>query len=174
MCDVAGMTTLQRWMLCLALPCLAAAAPPAKPDSGVPVAMQPRPGTPLDAAARTLVAQDLASSARSGERPLLLIGTAKLGAASDRPALFVQVQSPRECGSAGCSTVVYAWSGGRYQRVLDGATGRMAVAATRHRGMADLIADKEVYVWNGSAYVSRDPAPNIDLRPRRHRSRAAG
>ena len=133
--------------------------------------MQSRPGTPLDAVARNLV-QDLASSTRPGERPLLLTGTAKLGAASDRPALFVQLQSPRECGSAGCSTVVYAWSGGRYQRVLDGATGRMAVAATRHRGMADLIADKEVYVWNGSAYVSRDPAPNIDLRPRRHPRRS--
>ena len=156
-------------MLCLAVPCLAAAAPPAKPDpGGVPVAMQSRPGTPLDAAARNLLAQDLGASARSGERPLVLTGTAKLGAAPDRPALFVQLQSPRQCGSAGCSTVVYAWSGWRYQRVLDGATGRMTVAATRHRGMADLIADKERYVWNGSGYVSSDPAPNVDLRPRRH------
>ena len=169
------MTDLQRWMLCLAMPCLAAAAPPAKPDPGVPVVLQSRPGTPLDAAARNLMAQDLHDSARSGERPLVLTGTAKLGAASDRPALFVQLQSPRECGSAGCSTVVYAWSGGRYQRVLDGATGRMTVAATRHRGMADLIADKEEYIWNGSGYISSDPAPNIDLRPRRrphpHRNR---
>ncbi len=165
------MNALQRWTLCLALPCLVAAAPPARPAPGVPVAMLSQPGTPLDAAARSLVAQDLIGAARSGDRPLVLVGTAKLGAASDRPALFVQLQSPRECGSAGCSTVVYSWIGGRYQRVLDGATGRVAVAAARHRGMADLIADQEVYVWNGTAYASRDSAPNIDLRPRRGRGR---
>ncbi len=163
------MNTLQRWTLCLALPCLAAAAPPARPAAGVPVAMLSQPGTPLDATARNLLSQDIAEAARSGDRPLLLVGTARLGAASDRPALFVQLQSPRECGSAGCSTLVYAWVGGRYRRVLDGVTGRFSVAAARHRGMADLIADKEVYVWNGTAYASRDPAPNVDLRPRRGR-----
>lgn len=156
------MTPIRRLLACLALPLLLAAAPAA-----VPVAMAPRPGTPLDQAARALVADDLAQAARAGERPLVLLGSARLGAATDRPALFVQLQSPRECGSAGCSTAVYAWMSGRYRRVLDGATGRMSVGTARHRGMADILAGEEAYVWNGTAYASSRPAPNVDLRPRR-------
>jgi len=161
------MTPIRRLLACVALPLLLAAAPPVAPPAGTPVAMAPRPGTPLDQAARALVADDLAEAARAGERPLLLVGSARLGAAGDRPALFVQLQSPRECGSAGCSTAVYAWLAGRYQRVLDGATGRVSVSTARHRGMADILAGSEAYVWTGTAYAASRPAPNVDLRPRR-------
>ena len=166
--DVCGMKTVQRRMLLAALPWLAA-APAAAPAAGTPVALASRPGTPLDAMARSLVVRDLQEAAAKGERPLVLVGSARLGAAADRPALFVQLQSPRECGSAGCSTTVHAWIGGRYQQVLDGVAGRVAVATTRHKGMADLVADTDTYVWNGAAYVSRAPAPSVDLRPRRRR-----
>ena len=159
------MRTIPRWLILLALPPLLAAAP----APAVPVVLAPQPGTALDRAARGLIAQDLAESARAEERPLVLIGTARLGAAADRPALFVQLQSPRECGSAGCSTSVFAWTGGRYQKVLDAVAGRMAVAVTRHAGMADLQAGGETYAWNGKAYADTVPAPAIDLRPRPRR-----
>ena len=152
-------------LACLALLLLLPAAV-AAPEPGVPVAMTAQPGTALDRTARGLVAQDLAEAARSGERPLVLIGSARLGAASDRPALFVQLQSPRQCGSRGCSTAAYAWIKGRWTKVLDDASGRITVASTRHGGMADLAANNERYVWTGTAYANTRPAPAVDLRPR--------
>ena len=146
-------------------------APTAGAARGVPVAMAAQPGTPLDRTARSLVAQDLAEASRSNEAPLLLVGSARLGAASDRPVLFVQLQSPRECGSAGCSTSAYAWikdgrGGGRWAKVLDGVSGQVTVARTKRRGMADLFVDAAPYAWNGAAYASVQPAPAVDLRPR--------
>ena len=141
---------------------LLAAAP-----APVPVPLSPQPGTPLDAAARALVADDLADAARNNDKPLVLVGAARLGTASDRPALFVQLQSARECGSAGCNTSVYLWRSGGYQRVLDGVGGQLAVAAAKHRGMADLVTEGERYVWSGQDYRDTRPAPAVDLRPRR-------
>jgi hypothetical protein len=135
-------------------------------QTGTPVPLQSQPGTPLDAAARSLVAEDLAAAEARGDKPLLLTGSARLG--GDRPALFVQLQSARDCGSAGCSTAVYAWVHGAYSRVLDGTTGRLTVATTRTRGMADLLTDRERYVWTGTAYRSTQPAPAVNLHPRRH------
>ena len=55
---------------------------------------------------------------------------------------------------------------GGWSRVLDGASGRVAVASTRTRGMADLLANDERYVWTGTGYRSLHPAPALDLRPR--------
>ena len=140
---------------------LLAAAPPPRT-----VELAAQRGTPLDAVARQLVAQDLAEAARRGDEPLLLLGTARLGAARDQPALFVQLQSPLECGSAGCNTQVYAWVKGAYVRVLDGVSGTVTVAPTRHRGMADLRVGADRYVWNGAKYEDVRPAPPVNLRPR--------
>ena len=156
---------IARPLLVAAALLLAAAAPPTR-SAGVPVPLQPQPGTPLDAIARGLAAQDLAAARRGGQQPLLLVGSARLGAASDRAAVFVQLQSPRECGSAGCSTSVYAWIKGAWKKVLDGASGRLAVAPARTRGMADLLAGDERYVWTGAEYQDSRPAPAVDLRPR--------
>ena len=145
-----------------ALLLLAAAAPVA---GGTPVSLAPRPGTELERAVRALVAQDLAEAARSGDEPLLLVGTAKLGAARDPAAVFVQLQSSRECGSAGCNTSVYVRDKRGWRKVLDSVSGEVRVAATRTRGMRDLLADTERYVWNGTAYVDARPAPQVDLKP---------
>ena len=154
------MTPLHR-IAPLLLVLLAAAPPP-----GTTVTLVAQPGTSLDATARQLVAQNLAEAARRGDEPLLLLGTARLGAPRDRPALFVQLQSPRECGSAGCNTQVYTWVKGAYVRVLDGVSGSVVVQATRHRGMADLQAGSERYVWDGAKYQDVRPAPVVDLRKR--------
>jgi hypothetical protein len=153
--------SIMRLPLLLAAVFLMAAAPRSTP---VPLAAQP--GTPLDATARQLVAQDLAESRRAGEKPLVLVGSAALGDASDRRALFVQIQSARECGSAGCSTSVFLWRAGTWALVLDGVSGRLAVSANKTRKMADLLTDKDRYVWNGSLYQDSKPAPQVDLRPR--------
>ena len=161
------MMTMNRRLLLLGAAPLLLGAASSKPQAGIPVPLQSQPATPLDALARGLVADDLAAAAARGDRPLLLIGTAPLG--GDRPALFVQLQSPRECGSAGCTTSVYAWVKGGWKRVLDGTTGRLAVDRKRTRGMADLLANDERYVWTGSAYRGNRPAPALDLRPRRPR-----
>ncbi len=140
---------------------------PATEPRGSAVVLAARPGTALDAAARQLVAQDIAAGKQANEAPLVLTGSAPLGPASDRPALFVQLQSARECGSAGCSTTVYLWQRAAWQRVLDGVGGRLTVGTTRTRGMADLMTEKGRYVWTGHAYEDPNPVPAIDLRPRR-------
>lgn len=169
------MSVSHRMLACLILllPPVAAAAVPDRPGSpaGLPVVMTPQPGTALDRTARSLVAQDLAEARRAGDRPLLVIGSVRLGAASERPALFVQLQSPRQCGSRGCSTSAFAWIKGRWTKVLDDASGRIALLPTRHGGMADLAANAEHYAWTGTAYANTRPAPTVDLRPhapRRH------
>ena len=146
---------------------LSIAAAPA--PRSTPVALAAQPGTPLEAAARQLVAHDLDDARRAGETPLVLIGSAALGPASDRPALFVQLQSARECGSAGCSTSVYLWQNGAWKQVLDGVSSRLAVSSSKTRGMADLVADKDRFTWNGRIYADTRPAPQVDLRPRTRR-----
>lgn len=156
-----------RRLVVMALAVMVAAAAPA-PTEGTLVAIGRQPRTWMETAARSLLAQDLAEAGRSGERPLLLVGNAKLGAgAVDRPALFVQLQSARECGSAGCNTQVFVWRGTQWVRVLDGVGGRVFVSPKRTNGMADLVSDGERYVWTGTAYRDANPAPAIDLRPRR-------
>jgi hypothetical protein len=136
-------------------------------QAGEPVTLAPRPGTPLDAAARQLVGHDVAESSRAGNPPLILTGSASLGVASDRPALFVQLQSARDCGSAGCETTVYVWRQGAWQKVLDGFGGPVTAGPHRTRGMADLVTDKVRYAWNGSAYKDTRPEPPpINLRRR--------
>jgi hypothetical protein len=167
------MIVAHRMLVGLALLLLPAAVAAPEPG-GVPVVMTAQPRTALDRTARGLVARDLAEAARSGERPLVLIGSARLGAASDRPVLFVQLQSPRQCGSRGCSIAAYAWIKGRWTKVLDDASGRVTVASTRHGGMADLAANSERYVWDGTAYANTRPAPAIDLRPRGPHPRRPG
>ena len=147
------------------------AAAPAHPPSGTPVLLQAQPGTPLDQAARALMAQELAAARAAGEKPLLLLGTARLG--GERPALFVQLQSPRQCGSAGCTTSVYAWEHGGWKRVLDGTSGQLTVASSHSHGMADLLANDEHYVWTGTEYRDTRPAPAVDLRPHTARHRPA-
>lgn len=138
----------------------------AGPAPGSPVPLAAQPNTPLHETARQLVAVDLAEATRRGEAPLVLAGTARLGGPNDRPAVFVQLQSPRECGSAGCNTQVYVWKRDQYVRVLDGVSGDVSVAPTRHKGMADLRAGSERYVWDGVRYGSVQPAPNVSVRPR--------
>ncbi len=125
-----------------------------------PVAMAPAPGTPADTVARAALAQDLAEAKRAGEKPLVLLGLAQLGRPSDRAALFVQLQSPRECGSAGCATSVLVWSPQGWRRVLDGASGVVTVGTSRHNGWSDLTAGTEHYRWTGQIYQNARPVPN--------------
>ena len=149
----------------------AASAPRAEPATSVN--LRPQPGTALDTAARQLAAKDIGDVQTGDRSVLVLVGSAALGSKpGERPALFIQVQSARQCGSAGCSTLVYLWRNGSYVRVLDGVDGRMAVSAHHTLGMADLLADKDRYVWDGTSYRDATPgpsAPNPDIRPRRKR-----
>ena len=147
-------------LICASL--LLGAAAPSRPAPGAPVTMQSNPRTQADATARRLSADDLEAAKSRGDTPLVLTGRAVLGGA--QPALFVQLQSTQECGSAGCSTSVFSFERGRWQRVLDGATGRLTVSAKKTRGRNDVLSEDDHFVWNGTAYVSLDPAPNLNLR----------
>ena len=65
----------------------------------------------------------------------MLVGMGRLNDADE--VLFVQLQSPGECGSAGCSTVSFRYTGDRW---------------LRHRGMPDLIVNRNRLVWDGAKY----------------------
>ncbi len=145
----------------MALLLLLGAAP--VPD---PVPLSAQPGTSLDATARRLVLRDLSESRQQGDRPLVLTGSAPLGRKGSKPGLFIQLQSARECGSAGCSTSVWLQRGNGWERVLDGVAGKLSVSSRYTRGMADILAGKTRYVWNGRAYHDPRPAPKLDLRPK--------
>lgn len=132
------------------------------------VVLTAQPHSELDATARTLVAEDLAGSARNNDAPLVLVGQAHLGGPKEHPALFVQLQSERMCGSAGCSTSVYRLKDKKWTLVLDSVGGVIQVDSARHGGMRDLIVTgNDRWIWNGRAYVDTKPAANVDLRPRR-------
>ena len=147
-------------LLGAAAPVVGGAAGPASP-----VMVQSNPGTQADATARRLSADDLAAAKSRGDTPLVLTGRAVLGGA--QPALFVQLQSTQECGSAGCATSVFSFERGRWQRILDSATGRLTVSAKKTRGRNDIVSEDDHFVWNGTGYVSLQPAPSVNLKPRK-------
>lgn len=130
-----------------------------------PVTLAPQPGGALDSSARILARDDLVKARAAGEEPLVLVGSAKLGAA-DRPALFVQLQSPYLCGSAGCSTSVFLWRDGSWSRILDGVAGKLEVSSARTRGLSDIVAGPTRYRWDGKTYRDARPAPAVNLTPR--------
>lgn len=134
------------------------------------VALLARPGTTLDSTARQLTANELARAAQKGDAPLVLVGEARLGGAKDRPALFIQLQSARECGSAGCSTSVYVRGKDKWRIVLDSVAGSISVDTARHGGMHDLLVNgNHRWIWQNESYTDTKPAAKVDLRPHQKR-----
>jgi hypothetical protein len=148
---------------------LLAAAAPAIPTG--PVSLTARPGTVLDATARRVAAADVTDG---GSNALVLIGSQRLGTAGVGPALFVQIQSQRACGSAGCSTSIYLPERTGWRKVLDAVSGTVVVQPTQHRGMHDLVIGRsDRWEWNGHSYVDTLPAPQVNLHPRHRPVRKA-
>lgn len=128
-----------------------------------PVLLTAQPDSPLDATARTLTRYDLEQAAHHGDRPLVLIGSARLDPKSKEAALFVQLQSASLCGSAGCSTSVYLHRGDDWLKVLDSVSGPIRVLGTTHGGMYDLMVnDDDRWIWNGNGYRDTLAAPAMD------------
>jgi hypothetical protein len=131
-----------------------------------PVKLAPRPGTELDTIARTLTRDDLAQAVQKGDAPLVLVAEVKLGSVKQRPALFVQLQSARECGSAGCNTTAYLERGTRWDVILDSIGGSIEADTARHGGMRDLVVDHtNRWTWNGKVYVQTRVGPKARLAP---------
>jgi hypothetical protein len=78
---------------------------------GAPVDLALQPGSEADKIARQLMAREIERARADGTDPLVLVGMARLNDADE--LLFVQLQSPGECGSAGCSTVSFRYTGER-------------------------------------------------------------
>jgi hypothetical protein len=118
---------------------------------GAPVVLAEKPGSEADRLARQLMANEIDRDRADGENPQVLVGMARLNDADE--LLFVQLQSPGECGSAGCSTVSFKYVDGRWIRIMDTVSGIVQIANSRHRGMPDLIVqDGNRMVWDGSKY----------------------
>jgi hypothetical protein len=140
---------------------VATAAAPAVPVG--PVTLAPHPLSPLYFTARSVAKQDIEDG---GTGALLLLASQPLGTAGTGSALFVQVQSQRSCGSAGCSVSIYLPNKTGWTKILD-AVGTLAVLPTVHGGMHDILVGKgDHWVWNGRAYADTIPAPQVDLTPR--------
>lgn len=128
------------------------------PSGARPVILSALPGTNLDQEARQLSAADLADAAKHNDQPVILVASAPLSSDRSDMALFVQLQSARLCGSAGCSTSVYLRHKGGWKLVLDSVSGLISVLPGQHGGMHDLLIDKsDRWSWNGSSY--QDGAP---------------
>jgi hypothetical protein len=128
-----------------------------------PVTLAPHPLSKMYFTARDVAKQDIDDG---GSGALLLLASQSLGTAGTGPALFVQVQSQRSCGSAGCSVSIYLPTKAGWTKILD-AVGTLAVLPTVHDGMHDMLVGKgDHWVWNGRAYADTIPAPQVDLTPR--------
>ncbi len=108
---------------------------------GASVEVRARPGSEAERLARQLMAPEIESAQAHGEDPLVLVGMGRLNDVEE--LLFVQLQSPRECGSAGCTTVSFRYTGGRWIRIMDTVGGTaFRIATSHHRGMPDLIVQE--------------------------------
>ena len=149
-------------------------------ETGAPVTLSRQPGTAQDRAARSLNAQDMQDAARHGEQPLVLVGSARLavgaagGSRGGDPALFVQLQSARLCGSAGCSTSVYLRHDRSWRKVLDSVSGPIRVMREAHGGMADLMVSRnDRWIWDGNVYqdsLAAPPLANLRRSVEQHRA----
>ena len=138
----------------------------ARAISGSPVVLKAQSGTSADRIARQLMARELAKTGQFGEAPGVLVATARLGKSHDSDVLFVQIQSPRDCGSAGCDTTSFRRTNGTWVRILDTVSGTIRIAATQHRGMRDLIVQEtDRRIWDGEKYADTVPTPPGDLAP---------
>jgi len=118
---------------------------------GAPVDLALQPGSEADKIARQLMAREIERARADGTDRLVLVGMARLNDADE--LLFVQLQSPGECGSAGCSTVSFRYTGERWVKIMDTAGGTIRIAASHRRGMPDLIVkDGNRLMWDGIKY----------------------
>ena len=81
------------------------------------------------------MARELERARAHGEDPLVLVGMGRLNDADE--LLFVQLQSPGECGSAGCNTVSFRYTGDRWVRIMDTVGGTVSdrrFASSRYAG----------------------------------------
>ncbi|WP_143280708.1 hypothetical protein [Bombella intestini] len=119
----------------------------------IPVELKSQPGTELDNAARSLNTDLLEDATRHNEQPIVLTGTAKLAPKQKGTILFVQLQSYRLCGSAGCTTSIYRKNGDKWDTLLDSVNGTIRIARQRHNGMADIVVDgNDRWVFDGQKY----------------------
>lgn len=132
---------------------------------GNPVILTQQPGTELDRQARKLASDDIATSRRHKEEPLVLIGSAPLSTKKGDVALFIELQSAALCGSAGCSTDVYLRKDQDWVKILDSVSGQISVLPTSHRGMYDLLVDgSDRWLWDGNTYqdtINAAPIGNL-------------
>lgn len=136
----------------------------APPEHGSPVILSRQSGTAQDHAARMLNAEDMQDATRHGETPLVLVGSAPLSSAARHgdSALFVQLQSARLCGSAGCSTSVYLRHDRAWRKLLDSVSGPIRVMKESHGGMYDLMVGRnDRWIWDGHVYQDSLAAPSL-------------
>jgi hypothetical protein len=117
---------------------------------GASVVLTATPRSEADRLARQLMARELERARAHGEDPLVLVGMGRLNDADE--LLFVQLQSPGECGSAGCSTVSFRYTGDRWIKIMDTVSGTVRITQSRHRGMPDLMVNSNRLVWDGAKY----------------------
>jgi len=117
---------------------------------GSAVVLASKPGSEADRLARQLMAREIDRARADGADPLVLVGMARVN--DEDELLFVQLQTPGECGSGGCSTASFIYMDGRWVRIMDTISGTVRIAGARHHGMPDLVVDRSHFVWDGTQY----------------------
>ena len=113
-------------------------------EDGAPVELESLPGSLADGIARQLMASDIASAKKRGENPLVLVG---MGWLNDREEmLFVQLQSPSECGSAGCSTASFKNVNGRWVKTIDTVGGPLRVSTNPATGVSEVVVTSDTRI----------------------------
>jgi hypothetical protein len=107
---------------------------------GAPVELAAHHGSEADRLARHLMAREIERAQADRENPLVLVGMGRLNDTDEM--LFVQIQSPGECGSGGCSTVSFRNVDGQWVRVMDTVGGSARISSAQHRGMPDLLTSR--------------------------------
>ena len=97
------------------------------------------------------MAREIDRARADGADPLVLVGMARVN--DEDELLFVQLQSPGECGSGGCSIASFKYVDGRWVRIMDTIGGTVQIARRSHRGMPDVIVkDGSRLIWDGTRY----------------------
>lgn len=148
-----------RFMLCLNALLIASIVIVSQPHAFAastqerPIILKAAPGTKLDKIARTLNADLLKDDALHHNNSVVLVGTHALSPHKKNKALFVQIQSARLCGAAGCTTSIYLKKNDNWVTILDSVNGNISLLPSKHHDFYDiLIGHGDTWIWNGRNY----------------------
>lgn len=127
-------------------------------STGKAVLLKEDPGSSLDKIARSLNSDLLKDDDLHHDNSVILVGEKNLSPSTKNKALFVQIQSARLCGAAGCTTSIYLNKEHHWVTILDSINGTISLLPSKHHGFYDLLINNEDrWIWDGKEYNDTSP-----------------